>query len=96
MKNVALLMTFLCLGLWISCSRNSPTDTELLEMPTIEKWACLKKGMSKDSAFEILGAPQSLRNSETNTVYTFDCFLCTATFDSLKQLKTWHGPKKRK
>ena len=89
-------MAFLCLGVWIGCSRNCPTDSELLKMPTIEKWACLKKGMSKESVFKIVGNPQSSRNSDMYTVYTFDCFLCTTTFDSLEQLKAWHGPKKNK
>lgn len=94
MKNIVLLMAFLCLVLWISCSRNCPNNTELLTMPTIEKWGYLEEGMSTDHVFEIVGAPQSSRNSQKNTVYTFDCFLCTATFDSLEQLKAWHGPRK--
>ena len=93
MKNVIFLMGFLCLGLWISCSRDSPNDTELLKMPTIEKWACLEQGMSTDKVFRIVGTPQSSRVSRVCTVYTFNCFLCTARFDSLEQLQTWHGPK---
>lgn len=93
MKNILLLMAFLCLGLWIGCSRNCPNDTELLKMPTIEKWGYLEEGMSTDHVFEIVGTPQNSRVSKVGVVYTFDCFLCTATFDSLEQLKAWHGPR---
>jgi len=93
MKNIILLMAFLCLGLWIGCSPNYPSDADLLELSTIEKWAYLQKGMSEERAFEIIGAPRTSRSSKMYTVYTFDCFLCTATFDSLNQMSTWHGPK---
>lgn len=94
MKNRTLLMTSLCLGLWIGCSDNYPNDTDLLKMPTVEKWTYLEKGMSTDQVFRIVGAARSSRVSQVSTVYTFDCFLCTATFDTLKQLDTWHAPKK--
>jgi hypothetical protein len=93
MKNIILLTAFLCLGLWIGCSPNCPSDADLSKMSTIEKWACLRKGMSKGRVFRIIGAPQSSRVSKIHTVYTFNCFLCTATFDTLKQLETWHEPK---
>lgn len=85
-------MTLLCLGLWIGCAPNCPSDAELLKMTTVEKWTCLKKGMPKERVFKIVGMPQNSRSSKTDTVYTFDCFLCTATFDTLQQLKSWHGP----
>ena len=94
MRNIVFLTTSLCLGLWIGCSCNDPNDTELLKMPMLEKWSHLEKGMSTDKVFEIVGDPQSSRASKLGAVYTFDCFLCTATFDSLQQLKAWHGPKK--
>lgn len=95
MKNIILLMAFLCLGLWIGCAPNCPNDAELSKMSTFEKWACLRKGMSKSRVFKILGTPQSSRVSKTNnTVYTFNCFLCTTTFDTLNELKAWHGPSK--
>lgn len=94
MKNTALLVTFLCLGLWIGCSPNCPSDVTLLNMSKVEKWACLKKGMPEQMVFRIIGSPLSSRSSKNSTVYTFDCFLCTATFDSTKQLAAWHGPKK--
>ncbi|MFT5646071.1 MAG: hypothetical protein ACI976_000749 [Aureispira sp.] len=93
MKNITLLMA--CLGLGIGCAPNYPNDAELLKMPTIEKWAYLEEGMSTDQVFRIVGAPQSSRVSQVYTVYTFDCFLCTATFDTLKQLDTWHAPKSK-
>lgn len=93
MKNVTFLIAFLCLGLWVGCSPSYPSDADLSEMSTIEKWACLRKGMSKDVVFRIIGRPQSSRTAEASTVYTFNCFLCTATFDTLKVLKAWHGPR---
>jgi hypothetical protein len=94
MKTITLFIASLCLGLSIGCCRNCPNDAELLEMPTVEKWACLKEGMSTDKVFKIVGAPQSSRIAQVYTIYTFDCFLCTATFDTLKKLDSWHGPKK--
>jgi hypothetical protein len=94
MKSIALFTASLCLGFSVGCVPNHLSDTTLAEMSTVERWASLKTGMSKNKVFRIIGSPQSLRNSKTYTVYTFDCFLCTATFDSLNQLKTWHGPNK--
>jgi hypothetical protein len=94
MKNIVLLMAFLCLGIWVGCVPNHLSDTKLSEMSTVEKWASLRQGMSEDKVFRVIGPPQSSRVCQTYTVYTFDCFLCTTTFDTLKQLHAWHGPKK--
>lgn len=84
---------FLLFSMLVSCGPAVPSDAELAQMTRSEKWACLKQGMKEQDVLRILGKPTKKKQWSGQTTYTFECFLCTVTFNERAKLWAWNSPE---
>ncbi|MFT5647905.1 MAG: hypothetical protein ACI976_002600 [Aureispira sp.] len=95
MKQLLYLLMFSFFTQSCGSALSGPSDRELEKMTRSEKWESLEMGMSEETILRILEKPSSKKNWSGQKTYTFECFLCTTTFDKKGKLWSWHSPEEK-